>query len=86
MIKILFINKLSFVGNKHLSLIFLIVMIFLLGFSFDSKASEDPVTTISTFNKSTHLTNWQIAKDTDPRLSLPTLPDSLWQLFEPTSR
>ena len=70
--------------NKHLSLIFLIVVVFLLGFSFDSKANEEPVITISTFNKSTHLINWQIVKDTDPKLSLSTIPDSLWQSFEPT--
>lgn len=59
-------------------------MIFLLGFSFDSKASKEPVTAISTFNKSTHLTNWQIVKDSDPGLSPSNIPDSLWQLFEPT--
>jgi len=44
---------------------------------------EESVTKISSFNKSTHLINWQITKDTKPGQSLAAIPDSLWQLFEP---
>ncbi|HCY74390.1 MAG TPA: hypothetical protein DHV28_00580 [Ignavibacteriales bacterium] len=47
-------------------------------------ATDLPPNIISTLNKSIHLDHWQIVKDTSPKLSLSTTPDSLWQLFEPS--
>jgi sensor histidine kinase YesM len=47
-------------------------------------ATEQPPNIISSLNKSIYLDHWQIVKDTDPKLSLSTIPDSLWQLFAPT--
>lgn len=47
-------------------------------------ATEPPPNIISTFKKSIHLDYWQIVKDSDPKLTIPNLPDTLWQLFQPT--
>jgi sensor histidine kinase YesM len=46
-------------------------------------ATEPPPNIISSLNKSIYLDYWQIAEDTEPKITLPTLPDSLWQLFQP---
>ncbi len=47
-------------------------------------ATDLPPNIISTLKKSIHLDHWQIVKDTSPKLPLSTIPDSLWQLFEPS--
>lgn len=60
----------------------MIYFFFLLKIEVD--ATQSPSNIISSFDKSTHLTNWQITKDTEPNNLFFTLPDSLWQSFEPT--
>jgi sensor histidine kinase YesM len=52
--------------------------------TIEIKATEPPSNIVSSFSKPIHLGNWQIAKDTELIYSLPTLPDTVWQLFEPT--
>ncbi len=52
--------------------------------SIESAATERTSNIISSLNKPIHLAHWQIAKDADPKISLPNFPDSMWQLFQPT--
>lgn len=47
-------------------------------------AADTQSNIISSLKKSIHLDHWQIVEDTDPKLSIQSIPDSLWQLFEPT--
>lgn len=64
--------------------VFRYTIILLAVINIDTAASETTTNIISTLNKSIHLDYWQVAKDSEPKNSLPTLPDSLWQLFQPT--
>ncbi|RPI60734.1 MAG: hypothetical protein EHM44_09905, partial [Ignavibacteriales bacterium] len=64
--------------------VFRSIIILLAVINIEITATEPPQNIISSLNKSIYLDHWQIVKDTDPKLSLSTIPDSLWQLFEPT--
>jgi len=64
--------------------VFRFIIILLAVINIEIIATEPQPNIISSLSKSIHLGNWQIVKDTEPKNSLPTLPDSLWQLFEPT--
>ena len=70
---------------KRFDIIYAFRFILLLAvITIDIKATEPAPNIVSSFSKPIHLCNWQIVKDTEPQYSLPTLPDTVWQLFEPT--
>ena len=68
--------------NPHFVFRFIIILLTLV--SINTLATEPPQNIISSSNKSIYVDYWQIAEDTDPKLTLPNLPDSLWQSFEPS--
>jgi len=70
--------------KKNLLSVFRVIIILLAVINIEITATEPPSNIISSLNKSIYLDHWQITKDTKPKNSLPTLPDSLWQLFAPT--
>ncbi|MCX6151431.1 MAG: histidine kinase [Ignavibacteriales bacterium] len=63
---------------------FRFIIILLGAINIEITATEPQHNIISSLKKSTLLDYWQIVKDADPKLSLPSFPDSLWQLFKPT--
>lgn len=68
---------------KHRSIIqFTLLMLYLL--TIEILAGELPSNNLTPTTKVIHLNFWQIAKDTNPKDALINVPDSLWQLFEPT--
>ena len=64
--------------------VFQFIIILLAVISIEITATDQTSNIISSLKKSIHLDYWQITKDTDPKLSLPNFPDSLWQSFQPT--
>ncbi len=84
MINLLYLEYKNIVKKLNLSTTFYSFIILFAVTNNKLSATDLPYTIISSFDKSTHLTNWQITKDTEPNNFLRTIPDSLWQLFEPT--
>ncbi|MDD5606993.1 MAG: histidine kinase [Ignavibacterium sp.] len=52
--------------------------------NFETSASESTSNVISYESKQIILDQWQIVKDEEPNQSLPPIPDSVWQIFNPT--
>ncbi len=52
--------------------------------NFETSASESTSNVISSESKQIILDQWQIVKDEKPNQSLPPIPDSVWQIFNPT--
>jgi sensor histidine kinase YesM len=71
------------VKKINLSTVFCFIILFTV-INIEITATEPPPNIISSLKKSIHLDHWQILKDTSPKLPLSSIPDSLWQLFEPT--
>ncbi len=69
--------------KKYFLLEFLLI-ITLASVDIGIAATELPSNTLTSTSRSVRLNYWQIIKDTNPKYSLPTFPDTLWQLFEPT--
>lgn len=72
------------VKKLNLPLSFYVFIILLASTNVGLTATDLPPNIISSFDKSTHLTNWLITKDTEPNNFLKNISDSLWQPFEPT--
>lgn len=68
--------------KKHFLLEFLLI-ITLASVDIGIAATELPLNTLTSTSKSIRLNYWQIIKDINPKYSLQTFPDTLWQLFEP---
>ena len=66
------------------SLTFRLVVVIIFIIKINLVANELPSNILTSSSRVLHLDHWQIAKDTMPENSLQTIPDSLWQLFEPT--
>jgi sensor histidine kinase YesM len=63
---------------------FQLLLLVLYSLSIEIVATELPSNHLTQTTKVIHLNFWQIAKDTNPKDFLINIPDSLWQLFEPT--
>lgn len=70
--------------KKYLFTVFRFIVIILAIVNIEIIATEQPSNIVSSFSRSIQLKHWQIVKDTEPKNYLPTLPDSLWHLFEPS--
>lgn len=70
--------------KRYFHTVFQFLVLFILTFTVEIKATEFPSNIIKSSGKSIRLDYWQILKDTSPQDSLIDYPDSLWQVFEPS--
>ena len=66
----------------HLAIPLILVMLFIV--NIEISATEPPPNIISSLKKSIRLDHWQIVKDSEPKNTLQTPSDFLWQSFEPS--
>ncbi|MFZ2866048.1 MAG: hypothetical protein WA440_14945, partial [Ignavibacteriaceae bacterium] len=64
--------------------VFILISVILVLMNFETSASESTSNVISSESKQIILDQWQIVKDEKPNQSLPPIPDSVWQIFNPT--